>query len=334
MSLEAARLTRLPVPAAPEEYSRASGELEQVLGSLPGIVAVYRIGSVSAPGISDLDRLAVIEATTNLPDAWSALSDSTRRLAMHSPFVIDPPTFARHRWFADLEPLELAWGEEVDIEERPCPEHVERLIAVEAITVSALKLVKQAAMGLVKVRPFLCELNNLRRDLALARVDRTEAPKAWRLADDVTRVRSAWWTLSSSERDSAVRSLLRQAPTALAEALASFGSRDSRIAAPPMRLSDSWSNVTLVPGDLEFAPVSRSSSVCGSSRRFAEARWRLRPRKVAVPPPALSLLSDAGATCGEGFRAEREGVVRHARDFVRRAGSYSAVGTASVFLQG
>jgi hypothetical protein len=184
-----ARLTRFPSPARQDDYARASAELESRLRELPGVVAVYRTGSVSVPGISDLDRIAVVRPGSRVPSIWPRLSAETRKLAMHSPFLLDTTTFARHSWLADLQPLDLAWGDEVDVEARPEPEHIELLIAAEGLVISLLKLVKQAHVGQVKVRPVLCELNNLRRNLSLARLERSGAPAAWSLADQVTRLR-------------------------------------------------------------------------------------------------------------------------------------------------
>src|SRR5919198_74855 len=107
-------LTRLPMPARVDQYEHASQEIAEALRQLPGLVAAYRAGSVSAPGISDLDWVAVIEPGSAAFDVWSGLSERTRYLAMHAPFLVDPATFRRHRWFAHLEPLELSFGAPIE----------------------------------------------------------------------------------------------------------------------------------------------------------------------------------------------------------------------------
>src|SRR4051794_19503199 len=87
-SFTSLRLTRWPRPISPNEYVSAASELEEALTTVPGAVAVYRFGSIGAPGISDLDRIVVVEdGGPPIPDLWRALSEQTRQVAMHSPFA-------------------------------------------------------------------------------------------------------------------------------------------------------------------------------------------------------------------------------------------------------
>lgn len=331
MSAVRARLTRFPSPAGPEDYFHASAEMESRLRELPGIVAVYRTGSVSVPGISDLDRIAVVRPGSAVPGIWPMLSAKTRALAMHGPFIVDTTTFARHRWFADLQPLELAWGEEVDIEARPAPEHIESINAAESLVIAVLKLLKQAAAGRVKVRPTLCELNNLRRDLGRARLRRADAPDAWSLADQVTWLREKWWSLSPSERPTRFRGLLDRSFPATAEALRTFSVRlDGAGRSRHLRLFGSWSNVTLEVGE----PVATWESghlapATARSARLGEALWRWSQHKVAVPVGVISLLE--GSPGYEELRAERREIMRRYVKFLATTEGYSPIGAAGVF---
>lgn len=326
-----ARLTRFPSPAGEEHYARASEEMESRLRELPGVVAVYRTGSVSVPGISDLDRIAVVRPGSRVPAIWPTLSVETRALAMHGPFLADTTTFARHRWFADLQPLEVAWGDSVDVEARPAPEHIELLIAVESLVIAVLKLVKQAAAGRVKVRPTLCELNNLRRDLSLARLDRVDAPEAWSLADEVTRLREEWWSLPASARSSRFRALLDRSLPATAEALRALSARlNGGGGSRQFRLYGVWSNVTLEAGEPAAAwKPGRLSRATAHSARLAEALWRWSPRKVAVPGSVISLLERSPGY--EEVRAERKDILRRYAEFLATTESYSGIGAAGVF---
>jgi hypothetical protein len=331
MSVTRARLTRLPAPASLEDYARASAEMESRLRELPGIVAVYRTGSVSVPGISDLDRIAVVRPGSRVPAIWSELSAETRLLAMHGPFLVDTTTFARHRWFADLQPLELAWGDSLDIEARPAPEHIELLIAAESLVIAVLKLVKQAAAGRVKVRPTLCELNNLRRDLSLARLDRDDAPEAWSLADEVTRLREEWWNLPASQRSSRFRALLDQSLPATAKALRALSARSNGGGQNRhFRLHGVWDNVTLEAGDPVAAwKPGRLSPATARSTPLAEAVWRWSARTVAVPGSVISLLERSPGY--EELRAERREILQRYVDFLATTKSYSGIGAAGVF---
>jgi hypothetical protein len=330
MTLERARLRRLPEPATIEEYEQAAAELEGVLRELPGVVAIYRTGSVSVPGISDLDRIAVVEEGSQLPDVWNRLSPRTRYLAMHSPFAVDRQTLVRHRWFANLEPFELVWGEPVAVEKPPIPEYSDLLVAAESLVVDALKLLKQQSTGRVKVRPLLCELNNLRRDLVLAGVDRTDAPNAWSLAEGVTRLRAAWWSLPPKERSMQFRELLASARSAVHEALAALPIATTKHARP-LRLAREWSNVALVA-----ANGSRDADQRLWLRiipgRAAQRAWHLYHYEIGIPDSVLALIGGGDGT-HDRFRSERRDIVRRYLEFAAKsAPAYSGLGTAGVFL--
>jgi hypothetical protein len=325
------QLSRYPTPASDDDYANASEELESRLRELPGIVAVYRTGSVSVPGISDLDRIAVVQPGSRVPGIWPVLSAQTRLLAMHGPFLVDTATFARHRWFADLQPLELAWGDEVEVETRPAPERIELVIAAESLVVVLLNLVKQAIVGRAKVRPTLCQLNNFRRDLDLARLERADAPQAWSFADQVTRLREEWWRLPLSERPLLFRALLDRSFAAIAEALRvlakrmNHGTRQRRL-----RLSGVWKNVTLEAGEppVEWKPRALWP-VTAHSARVAEAFWRWPQRKVAVPGGVISIVQPSPGY--EELQAQRREIIQRYVQFLGKTDGYAAIGAAGVF---
>jgi hypothetical protein len=328
------RLTTFPQPAEVEEYEHAAVELENRLQELPGVIALYRTGNISVPGISDIDRVAVVRNDSLLPVFWKRLQPRTRYLAMHSPFAVDEETFARHRWFASLEPLEIICGREISIAETPNPDESDLLLATESLVVARLKLIKQAMTGRTKVRPFLCELNNVRRDLVLARLEPEDVPAAWDLADEVTRARREWWSLTERDRVDAVRSIQRHAPGAIDEALRAVSLRLGRYPkAEQLELGGPWSNVTLC-GNGFPAAKNRYSVVprvfAGHSGKIAEARWRSLRQSVVVPPAIIGSLN--GSLGSASYRRTRRDILRRYRDFIRqRAPTYAALGHAEVF---
>ena len=245
LSEPAVSLIRLPKPARPQDYEEAAREIENLLRAVPTISAVYRTGSVSAPGISDIDRIAVVDSGTRAPAVWPKMSQASRELAMHAPFLIDHATFMRHRWFAYMEPLDLSWGDPVPIEERPLPAYSEPLIAAESLVVSLLTMVKQVSTGLVKVRPALCQLNNLRHALALGRLGEDEAPSAWQVAADVTALRNDWFASPDGDRLQRVRDVAARAVLALLEALWKLGEQSE----PAMNGGESQACAALVERD-------------------------------------------------------------------------------------
>lgn len=333
MTREELALTALPRLATDEDYSHAARELEESLAALPGALAVYRYGSVTVPGISDIDLVAVIEDSRRVPDVWSRLSDRTRDLAMHTPVLVDPRTFELHRWFADLGSLVHVWGEHLEVEPRPLPEYSEPLLATEALVITALKLAKLGITGRVKVRPLLCELKNIRVDLRLARIDRGDAPRAWDLAADVESLRSTWWSLSGPEQVSGVRDVVGRAAGATNEALDVLGTRfNGSAGCQSFRLGGGWRNVTVVAGNRARGQSSVLTTIVARWRRLGEARWRWRAREIHLTPGVISLLVGSPRGDYEDFRAKRDELVRHHVDFLVSCPGYSPIGLAPVFL--
>jgi hypothetical protein len=331
-------LVALPSPARVDEYDKASEELEALLRALPGIVAVYRTGSVSTPGISDLDRIAVIEKDSPVPPVWPRLSLRARYLAMHSPFLVDETTFRRHRWFAYLEPLELSSGRPVELEDRPIPEHSEPLLGAESLMVCLLRAVKQLAMGRLKVRATLCELNNVRHALRLARLGREDAPGAWRVADDVAILRQTWFGSDEDQRGDLMRDIATRTAPALLQALWALGERAGRAGkgSGRMRLGPPWSNVALVASNtlntIPAPPRLRLTRV--PSSRVSELRWRVTHPKIPTHPAVLELLGGSGRAEQSQFRSERDQLVRTYGEFLAASGrDYSGVGLAAPFLR-
>lgn len=320
-------LAGLPRPATFAEYSQAGEELEHALIRLPGAVAVYRYGSITAPGISDLDRLVVTEDDRLVPPIWPRLSERTRYLAMHTPTRVTAETFRRHRWFADLGKLELVWGSAVSIEERPVPEYSEPLLAAEALVVMALKLLKLSVTNRAKVRSWLCELSNIRVDLQFARIERTDAPRAWALADEVAHLRQEWWEIPPEERRTRVVALLEAGLPAVNQALHAFPEPDDApVAHRPLNLGAPWKHMRLHAGIPR--PRSRRASaggIIGRSRRLGESLWRLRERELYLPAGVVALVAGPPPDAYVTFRSERDRLLEKQRISIASTPGYSGV---------
>ena len=333
-------MVALPSAVSPDEHLGAAAEIEERLASLPGVVAVYATGGMSAPGISDIDRVAVLETPVSIDSVWSKLPDRTREIAMHSPFAVDVKTFQRHRWFACLEPLELVSGEPVPPDREVPDPYGLKLLGVEGLVIGLLKLLKQRSAGRLKARPLLCELHALRHSLRLAELAPELAPAAWRLIEDVGEVRQTWFEQRALEHHAGVRALAAAAPAALLQALDALQPRaeagDGLSAGLPM--SAPWGNVTLVPagGRANRTPafrVPRTVALTSRSRRLPELRWRLRRRRLALPPPAFTWLQEPGDPEEASLRDERDAMVLRYGAFLNACGGrWSSIGFARSFL--
>lgn len=323
--LSGARLDALPQAAHVEEYRSAAEELEAALRALPGAVAVYGMGAVSAPGISDLDRIVVVRRGGSVPNVWPKLARRTRQLAMHAPFLVDVDTFARHRAFAHVEPLAHLWGERVDIEEPGDAEARRLLLGAEGAAAVLLVLVRQALGGRVRVRSTLCALHGLRHDLELAGLGPDDAPAAFALAGAVSELRATWFGPAGPPVTD-LRGVLGRALPALAETLGAIERRLARPGSAPaaLRLGGGWSNVRLVPGERLELVTRWAPRVGWLPPRVAQRAFRARTWQLAVPSSLLMLLG--------GAPPERVGVVHRYCEFLRQSGAgYSAIGFATTF---
>jgi hypothetical protein len=318
------RLVAFPEPARPEDYAAAAEELEAQLGELPGLVAVYRLGSVSAPGISDLDRVAVVDGEHAVTPVWSALSDRTRALAMHSPFLADTETFANHKLIAHLEPLELVFGTAVEIGERPAPAYLERLLAAESLVLNLLRIVKSLATGRLKVRAALCQLNTVRHGLTLGGLDRGAATSGWQVADEIRSLREDWFDAAPESRERRLRGVTASAVPALSsalDALASLLPDTGRRVARPLAIDGPWASVTLTSGGDRPTPLpdtggGRSRLLVSRSSKTAEAWWRLRRHAVALPAEVLLLLAGQWPPGYAGVSDRRAALLTRYRAFL------------------
>jgi hypothetical protein len=324
-ALARARFVREPTPAGLDDYAAAADEMEAALRSLPGALALYRIGSVSVPGISDIDRLVVVEGEGRLEAVWPELAPRTRELAMHSPFVVDAESLRRHRWFAHLEPLELAWGEAVALETPPEMDRVRRLLAVESLLLNHLRNVKKAVQGSVPVRPTLCELHTIRHGLALGGLP--EDP----LTGEVAELRQTWFALDAPVREERLRELLARSVAVLVGALAALGAGALDGAPKRLALAGHYPGVVVdETGAGAPARLPRGAwayrGAARVHRRAGELALRGRPFRLGVPPGVVTAFAPADA-----FMREREAVTARYERFLReRAPGYSPVAPAQL----
>ena len=104
----------LPVRHAAADYSLAVEEMVARLSSIQEIVALYGIGGVGAPGISDLDMVAVVrDGATLALDPCSGLDASGRYLFIHTLYGASVSQFKAAQSFSFFRPYRLLYGEDL-----------------------------------------------------------------------------------------------------------------------------------------------------------------------------------------------------------------------------
>jgi hypothetical protein len=305
--MTAYHLARLPARHSAQEYAAGSRVVDRLLSKLPGILSVYAAGSVSAPGISDVDRVAVVDAEFDCRFPWSELPKDLRYIVGHTPFLVDAETFRRRRWFSHLEPMTLLDGHVLPTADPPSLQAAEYLLGLEALLLAALRLAKIEFTRRLEVRPFLCEMNNVRHCLRLLQVAEAAAPGAWQASRWIEELRSRWWELPMATRRAEVLGLARTLPPALDEAMEAVADGPSRNAS--LELTGYWANVTVTSRRRSSGAPVRTVQPWSRSRRISEQLWRRARHTVWMPAPLLEALAERRSSSLR-FLVERRAILQ------------------------
>ena len=164
---ESFELDRFPVPVDRSDY-RGCARHRGTAGEHSWLCCDLRLGGLSAPGISDLDRIAVVGSRrSDFVDLARASQQRERYVALHTPFLVDAETFRRTSGSRISNPR-AARGCTVHLEEPPrAIRCVDRLIGLEgscwrvSSSRSALRRTDQGSAVLVRApqsppRPSAC----------------------------------------------------------------------------------------------------------------------------------------------------------------------------------
>ncbi|MDX1420582.1 MAG: hypothetical protein R3181_11495 [Rubricoccaceae bacterium] len=183
-----------PVATGVAAYERA---LDDAVGRLQadGVAAVYQIGGVSAPGISDLDMVVVFDDTTRA-DAQTvpALRADHPYLFIHNLYGATRTHFAQAQRFSFFHNYRLLWGDDVrNGTAGGAGEEVARLkrqIALEYLVKLYVSMSLQRAYSVLKVRSFLLHAKAVSYDLDFLDV---ESGPLHDLAQQFIAWRGAWF---------------------------------------------------------------------------------------------------------------------------------------------
>ncbi|MEW6330032.1 MAG: hypothetical protein AB1560_01090, partial [Pseudomonadota bacterium] len=157
-------LTNYPTYVSPAQYDSALAGMVERLKGQPGIISIYQLGSVSTPGVSDLDMLVLFEEGAECHvDPLDALSKTDRYLFAHSPYG------ARLADFLDAQPYTIfhnyrhIWGRDALGTQARAPrelpqteyQRVETQVALEYLLKMYINVTVERAFGVIRVRSLL-----------------------------------------------------------------------------------------------------------------------------------------------------------------------------------
>ena len=215
--------------AADDYESVTQAEVER-LRVFPEVVAVFSTGMVNAPGISDLDLIAVLDVNRSSSPSPRKLKQaiaisSDQYIRTHAMFGISPSLFQHIRWLADLSRLDCVYGENLKADLVPeVYQDVFRAVRILETGIHKFFALRQAVnANPVSTRELLLTLNSIGYSLSLAgQLEYGSAPAKAAMRQfrtDVSEIRATWFEEDSARRGKVLRELVDRGPNLLWHAM-------------------------------------------------------------------------------------------------------------------
>jgi hypothetical protein len=192
------RLLQLPRRLSAADHDAALQRMRGRLAALPGVRAVYQIGGVSTPGISDLDMVAIFDDGVRCAaDPRAGLSADDRYLFAHEIYGTHVATFREVASISSFHGYRLVHGDDLLVSEAMAPPPVaadqrvlETQIALEFLLKMYINLAVQRAYRALKVRGLFLHARALAYDMEFLGVASGPLPA---LIARFIEVRSHWF---------------------------------------------------------------------------------------------------------------------------------------------
>lgn len=184
------------------DYKEVRDKMVNMFKDIPSLISVYQLGSISCPGISDLDLVVVLNDSPQHLDYrnyYNTLGDRDRYILMHSPFIITKNFFKNIKYFFIPGDLKLLYGEDLKINNIPQTNLLEQIIVTEFVLGTIFTVLCAVATKVIKIRSLLCSLHALKYDFDVYGLTRKNFFKGWQLIDIITELRQNWFKLPEKE---------------------------------------------------------------------------------------------------------------------------------------
>jgi hypothetical protein len=193
-----------PAPALREEYDRAIASVVEQLKEAQGIIAIYRFGNITSPGISDIDLLAVFEDGLSCElTGFEKMNARHRSLFTHGVMALCKSHFIGRQQFTIWSDDHLVWGTQPAIDKSLVPSAddasiLKRQIAIEYLLINYIDLCIQQYYHIINVRSSLQHFKGVVYDLDFLSVG--EHPLRSHLAI-IKKWYAAWFTAPPSPKE-------------------------------------------------------------------------------------------------------------------------------------
>ena len=178
-----------------EGYEKTMSRMVDRLRSQAGVTAIFQIGSISNPGISDIDMLVVFEdgAECGL-NPLQDLSKSERYLFFHSLYGVSKTHFHDAQRFTFFHNYRSLVGGGLSVRDNDFPTEEIQILktqtALEYLVKMYIKTVVERTYGIVKIRALLLETKAMLYDLEFLNID---SGKLFDLVKTVIHWRDHWF---------------------------------------------------------------------------------------------------------------------------------------------
>lgn len=195
-------LIDLPSYVRPEEYELAISSTCSALMNHGKVRSVYRIGSVTAPGISDLDMVVIFkdQASTHF-DPLAKLVNEAKYLFVHPLFGACESHFKEAGKLTHFHNYRLIGGDDVFPEAKIDPDDNRILLrqtALEFMVKMLFVMKMQKEYKIIKVRSFLLEARALEYDLQFLGLE--NGPLAMKVQEIIS-LRKNWFIKNDSIKE-------------------------------------------------------------------------------------------------------------------------------------
>jgi len=207
-----------PQPRTLEHYSSAIDEMSSRIRKLDGVLSIYQIGSVSNPGLSDIDMLVVFEDDANVPSDPVRDFQSDTYLFTHQVYGVPKGCWNELQSLTFFHNYRFIEGEQMpELNSKLSADEIQQLkrqIALEFLVKMYIVLTVQLRYDIVKLRSFLLEGKALIYDLEFLGVS---SGNMFDLVQRVIQIRADWWEKQPSEKE--LKNLIKKLYASLTELL-------------------------------------------------------------------------------------------------------------------
>jgi hypothetical protein len=174
----------IPKYVAPEVYENTVDKIVDFLKQEESIQAIYRLGNVNHPGISDIDIVVLFkdgEKCTLNP--YGLLNEGDKYLLTHELFGASEKQFKKVIQYSFWDNLECIWGEPIDLESnkevfsKDERSFYKKQVGLEFLQKNYIELSVQKKYGVIKLRSLIQEIKGVRYDLAFLNIQNMEINK-------------------------------------------------------------------------------------------------------------------------------------------------------------